>query len=280
MTAIVPQPEFADILQQQETFAIEGDESFGNRINEWFDRLMLQSGWNFAASTVLALCLLSGLTLGGLVFVWQENLLTTAMASFTGFLAPILIAMVVRSRRQSQMSQQLPGMIDELARAARTGRSLESCLSLVADDTPAPLGTELQFCARKMTLGLNVDEALQQLPSRTGLVSTSVLATALSVHRQSGGDLIHVLDRLSQTIRDRQQFQGRLKAATAASRATAMLMLVVPPAVITFFTIRDPGYFSTLMSTSWGWSLTMLAIGLQIVGTISVILILRNSQRA
>jgi tight adherence protein B len=277
---IKPNSEFAGILREDETFAVENDTSLGNQLNGWFDQLMLQSGSYFAPGAVLGLSLCSGLTLGGLAFVWQENPLTTGMAAFIGFLLPIVAMIVVRSRRQSQMLRQMPPMIDELARAARTGRSLENCMVVVANDTPNPLGAELRHCTRKLSLGLNVDEALRELPARTGLVATSVLATALSVHRQTGGDLVTVLARLSTTLRDRIQFQGRLKAATAASRATAILMVALPPAILAFFIFRDPNYLNTLFASSWGMRCTVVAFVLEVIGVFWVIRILQNSQRA
>jgi tight adherence protein B len=170
-------------------------------------------------------------------------------------------------------------MVDELARAARTGRSLEHCFAMVADDTPAPLGDELRTSSRKMQMGANISEAVRDLPTRTGVVSLSVFATALSVHHQTGGDLIHVLERLASTIRDRLTFLGRLKTATTASRATALLMIILPPAILAFFMFRDPTYFDSLMSSSWGRNVTLFAIFLQIVGSIWIVRILRNSQR-
>ncbi|QDU41340.1 Bacterial type II secretion system protein F domain protein [Maioricimonas rarisocia] len=276
---ITPQPEFAGILRQQETFASGQGDDVGERLNSWFDRLMLQAGMEIAPAMVLALCLCSGATVGGFVFVAQENLLTTALASLLGFILPLIVAMIVRSRRQTTMMNQLPPMIDELARAAKTGRSLESCLQLVAEDTPAPLGTELQLCTRRLALGMPLRDALEQLPTRTGLVSTSVLVTALTVHRETGGDLVKVLERLSQTLRDRLQFQGRLRAATAASRATAILMIALPPAVLMFFTFRDPEYFNNLMTSQWGRTATFTALMLEFVGAMWVMRILRNSQR-
>jgi tight adherence protein B len=278
--AIPKSPEYADILRDEETFAVEGDASLGNQVNRWFDQLMLQSGMGISPAMVLAVSLCSGLTLGGLVFVIQENLLTAALATFLGFLIPIIVAMVVKSRRQKQMSQQMPAMIDELARAAKTGRSLENCLILVANDTPNPLGAELRNCTRKLALGVSIDEALSDLPRRTGLVATSVLATALSVHRRSGGDLVRVLERLSQTLRDRLQFQGRLRAATAASRATAILMVVLPPAILSYFVFRDPNYLSDLFASHWGMRLTMTGFILEFVGAIWVMQILKKSQQA
>ncbi|MFG0332808.1 MAG: type II secretion system F family protein [Maioricimonas sp. JB049] len=276
---ITPQPEFAGILRQQETFASGQGDDVGERLNSWFDRLMLQAGMEIAPAMVLALCLCSGASVGGFVFVAQENLLTTALASLLGFILPLIVAMIVRSRRQTTMMNQLPPMIDELARAAKTGRSLESCLQLVAEDTPAPLGYELQLCTRRLALGMPLRDALEQLPARTGLVSTSVLVTALSVHRETGGDLVKVLERLSQTLRDRLQFQGRLRAATAASRATAILMIALPPAVLMFFTFRDPDYFNNLMTSQWGRTATFTALMLEFVGAMWVMRILRNSQR-
>ncbi len=275
---IQSRPEFLGILRDQETFHSE-KAGVGNDINGWFDRLMIQSGWRVAPSAVLALCVLLGMAVGGGVFVLQENLLTAALAFVIGSTIPVLIAVAMRSRRQRELSHQLPAMIDELGRAARTGRSLEHCLQMVANDTPAPLGAELKLCTRRIELGLPIQAALEELPGRTGLVGISVLTTALSVHRQTGGDLIQVLERLSRTIRDRQEFQGRLQAQTAASRATAMLMVVLPPIILTFFIFRDPTYLPSLLDSPWGSRSLVLAIALLFVGILWVMRILRTSTR-
>jgi len=275
---IEARPEFAGILKPQETYAESDRQDVGNRINSWFDLLMIQSGFGSSPALVLAMCLCSGVLIGGLIFVVQENLLTTAVAGVIGCVLPIIAMVAIRMRRQAQMMSQMPGMLDELARAAKTGRSLEHCLQQVAEDTPLPLGSELQLCTRKLALGVPLDSALHEFPTRTGLVSSSVFVTALSVHRQTGGDLVKVLERLAQTVRDRMQFQGRLKAATAASRGTAFLMIILPPAILAFFAFRDPNYLSNLMESSWGRLVTITAIFLEIVGALWVMAVLRKSQ--
>lgn len=276
---ISPRPEFAGILRQEETYAVPDSDSFGNRLNGWFDRLMTQSGVDLAPSMLLALSLCSAIALGGLAFVVQENLLTTGLAAGLGCVLPILIAVVTRARRQLSLLKQLPPMLDELARAARTGRSLENCLQIVADDTPAPLGRELRLCTGRLDLGVSIPAAFAELPPRTGLVSTNVLVNALTVHRETGGDLVKVLERLAQTVRDRIQFQGRLRAATAASRATAILMIALPPAVLLFFTFRDAGYFTNLVNSQWGVRALVMAVLLQLIGSIWVLRIMKSSRR-
>lgn len=272
--------DFSGILRERESYASENDESVGNQINGWFDRLMLQCGWGVSPEIVLLLSVFFAVIVGGLVFVIQEDLLATSLAGMLGFLGPFLVAMFARGRRQQKMSQQLPPMIEELARAAKTGRSLENCLALVANDTPAPLGPEMQFCTRKLNLGLNVEDAMLDLPRRTGVVATSLLATALGVHRQNGGDLVKVLERLAETMRDRLQFQGRLRAATAASRATAVLMILLPPAILAFFIFRDPEYLTKLLQSTWGWRMTITAFFLEFIGAIFVWRILKGSEQS
>jgi tight adherence protein B len=278
-TQRTPPADFSGILKDQETFGTGRGDDTSDRINSWFDTLMLQTGWNLAPSSVLMLSLLSAVALGGLVFVLQENFLTTAVAGLLGFLVPTVVAMIARSRRQTQMMQQIPAMLEELARAAKTGRSVEQCVQLVAHDTQNPLGHELQLAAGRLKMGLPLRDALRDLPHRTGLMTFNLLATTLTVQQQTGGDLVTVLTRLSQTVRDRLLFLGRLRASTAASRATATLMLILPPAVLTFFVLRDPDYLTNLLNSRWGWNATVLAVVLSLIGTVWVLRILKDSER-
>lgn len=282
---ISPLPEFADILRDDQQYGILTDEradnheSLDEQINRRFDELLLQSGLEVAPAVMLLLCLLGGVALGGLLFVLQEHLLTTALGTAVGAAIPVLAAAVARYRRKTKLLRQMPDMVDELARAARTGRSIEQCLQLVAEDIPSPLGRELQRCAQKLQMGVGLEEALSDLPRRTGLVSMNLFVTALTIHRRTGGDLVRVLERLAHTVRDRIAFLGRLRSATAASRATALLMLVLPPGILTFFVLRDPTYVTDLLATPWGRGATFLAVTLQIIGAIWILRIFKKSQR-
>jgi tight adherence protein B len=271
--------EFAGILKDRETFGTGRNDGASDQINNWFDDLMLQSGLEISPSMLLGICIVSSIAVGGTVFVAHENLLTTALGTVAGFLLPVIVAIIVRSQRQDTMMRQIPPMLEELARAAKTGRSVEQSLELVSADTPSPLGDELKLAAGRLQMGVPLKDALRDLPHRTGLMTLSLLCTTLTVQQQTGGDLVTVLERLSRTVRDRMAFLGRLRAATAASRATAILMIVLPPAVLTFFVFRKPNYLNELMSSPWGRNATFTAIFLEIVGTLWIMRILKTSQQ-
>ncbi|MBC8117687.1 MAG: type II secretion system F family protein [Candidatus Saccharimonas sp.] len=276
----VAQSEFSGILKERETFGTGRGDDTADQINSWFDELMLQSGLGISPSMLLAICLCSGIASGGLVFVIQENLLTTALTALIGFMLPVFVAIIARTRRQDAMTRQIPPMLEELARAAKTGRSVEQSLSMVAADTPDPLGSELKLASGRVEMGIPLKDALRDLPQRTGLMTLSLLCMTLTVQQQTGGDVATVLERLSRTVRDRLLFQGRLRAATAASRATAILMIVLPPSVLAFFVFRKPTYLNELMASSWGRNSTILAICLEIIGAIWIMQILKSSEQA
>lgn len=274
------QAEFSSILKERETFGTGRGDDTADQINSWFDELMLQSGLGISPSMLLATCLCSGIALGGLIFVIQENLLTTAMAALIGFMLPVFVTIIARTRRQDAMTSQIPPMLEELSRAAKTGRSVEQSLSMVAADTPDPLGGELKLASGRVEMGIPLKDALRDMPQRTGLMTLSLLCMTLTVQQQTGGDVATVLERLSRTVRDRLLFQGRLRAATAASRATAILMIVLPPAVLAFFVFRKPTYLTELMASSWGRNSTILAICLEIIGAIWIVQILKSSEQS
>jgi len=141
--------------------------------------------------------------------------------------------------------------------------------------TVGGLGThEAGWTVGFMLVGFDKETAIA-----TGF-AVNILTTTLSVHQQTGGDLVCVLERLAQTIRDRLLYLGRLRTATIGSRATATLMLLLPIGIVAFFVFRDPNYLTELLATPWGKRLTLTAIALQLIGSAWIWRIFRNSQRA
>ena len=279
-TVIERRPEYSQILREHREFASGQSNQMSHRINGWFDRLILQSGMQMAPEAFLMLCVFSAVTLGGIILLITDEIVSTLLAASLGIGAPILIAAAVRSHRQRKMTAQLPSMIEQLARATRTGRSLEHCFQHVANATPAPLGDELKLSARKSEMGLDLASALKDLPNQTGLASVTTFVTALSVHQETGGDLIKVLERLARVIRDRTLVAGRLNAATMTGKLTAGLMLIVPPFTLTSILFQHPQSFSRLMSSPWGQTLVWATVIWQTIGLCLVLWSLRRSFRA
>lgn len=272
-------PEFSGLLKDDNQFARGDSDGIGESFNGWFDALMIQSGIRTSPSLWLGLCLLCSLALGGAVLVATERPFVTAAAALIGLSVPMIGASIARSRRQKAIMEQLPGMADELSRCARSGRNLEHSFMLVAADTPSPLGDELRVSARRMEMGLDVGSAVKDLATRTGVSTLTMFTSALTVHQDTGGDLISVLERLATAVRDRLHFVARQRAATIASRMGAILMVVIPVLVMSFYLFRDPDYLTSLTGSFWGRLSLWTAIVFQVVGCLLVFRILSRSAR-
>lgn len=271
--------DFSEILRDRNKYSTTESKDLGNRVNGGFDELIIQSGLDVHPSVILFLSLMTSVLLGGLIFILQENFLSTSIAFMFGAILPIAYLIFRRSRRQKRINEQLSDMIDELARSAKTGRSLTHCFIDVSEKTASPLGDVLKESARRLQMGVSMKAALDGLYEQTGVASLNILSMALIVHQETGGDLVKVLERLARTIRDRMLFLGRLRTATAGSRATAVLMISLPPLILGFFILRDPTYLTTLMASAWGRGATFTAIALQVIGSIWVLRVLKTSQR-
>jgi tight adherence protein B len=272
-------PEFSGVLREDYAYARGDGQGTGDAVNGSFDRLMRQSGIQTAPPVWLSLCLLSGVALGGLAWLVTERVSVSSFMAIAGLLLPIVTAMILRSRRQRAIMNQLPGMAEELARSARAGRNLEQSFRLVAADTASPLGDELRWSARRMDMGLDIASAVRDLSDRTGVSTLTVFSSAVSVHQETGGDLISVLERLATAVRDRLHFVSRQRAATIAARLGTAMMVVIPVLVVSFYVFRDANYLNTLLNSFWGRLSLWMGIVLQIAGGLLVLRILRRSAR-
>jgi len=279
LSTLERRPEFSGLLREDTQFARGDSAGMSESVNGWFDSLMVQSGIRTSPVLWLGLCTISGLALGGAAFVATERPFVTSIFAVVGLVLPVVYAIYARLSRQKRIMDQLPGMADELARCARSGRNLEYSFMLVAADTPSPLGDELRVSARRMEMGIDVGSAVKDLSSRTGVSTLTMFSSALAVHQDTGGDLISVLERLATAVRDRLHFVSRQRSATIASRMGAIMMVVIPVLVMSFYLFRDPAYLNNLMSSFWGRLSLWGGVVLQILGCLIVFRILSRSSR-
>ena len=68
---IKPSKEFSGILKEHEPYAHGDQDDLADRLNGWFDQLMLQSGLGIAPALMLAVCACSAAAVAGLAFVMQ-----------------------------------------------------------------------------------------------------------------------------------------------------------------------------------------------------------------
>lgn len=192
-------------------------------------------------------------------------LVILVLVGFTAFPGPLLIVVsalipvfrliVTRNRRLAQIEEQLPEALDMMKRALQVGHPFTKTLHVVAEEMGGPLGNEFGLAYVDINYGASVESALNALVERVPSISLTALVTTVAIQRESGGSLAETLDKISDTIRGRFQFQRQLKTLTAESRLSAWVLGFAPFVLFVIMYTLNPESMSKLTSTPEGHDL-------------------------
>ena len=96
------------------------------------------------------------------------------------------------------------------------------------------------------------------------------ITTAVLVHRQTGGNLALLADRLAASARDRGEFLGHVRAVTAGSRVSVIGLTVGTVIALGILAWLRPEYLTQFLNHPMGPGLLMVAGALQIAGIVWV----------
>lgn len=161
-----------------------------------------------------------------------ESLFGAAIGAILGVFIPKVLMTTFTRRRLARLELQLVGGIQTLASGVRAGLNLVQSMELVARDGPIPLRQEFQHMLREYEFGLGLEDAMNNAAIRIGSGDFRLLFAALLTHRERGGDLGETLDRISESIREIQRLENRVKTLTAQGRATARALGAMPVVVL------------------------------------------------
>jgi tight adherence protein B len=212
----------------------------------------------------LGLQLVCGLVAGLLAYARFGSLLALLPLAVVGYFLPRLWLRRLEKKRRVAIERQLADVITLLANALKAGHSTQQAIATVAEAGREPMGTELQRVVREMSLGLELEVALQHINARLQSKDFDMLVTAVIIHRRVGGNLAEVLGKISHTVRERVKIHGEVRVLTAQARASGYIVTGLPFAVGGLLTVISPDFERPLFETPLGWG--MLAVGLIMVG--------------
>ena len=188
-----------------------------------------------------------------------------------GFLPFVQIARL-RSQRMDKFEEQFPEALDLITRAMRAGHSLTFGFQMVGDEMPDPIGSEFAQVAEEIKLGRELRVALANLVYRVEAGDLPFFITAITIQRETGGNLAEVLEKLGTLIRDRFALYGKVRALTAIGKASANLLASMPSCWLCCSTpaaarAADP-MWSRYTPRRPGMILAASALGLVVVGYI------------
>jgi tight adherence protein B len=187
-----------------------------------------------------------------------------------GYVAPALYLRNRRGRRLQMFEAGLPRAMELIANSMKAGQSVAQSLSAVTDNAGPPLSEEFGLARREIELGASVDSALSNMVKRMGSTDLRLLVMVITIQHSVGGDLPAILTTLADTMRQRAEMREEVLAATAQSRASSLIITLLPVAAAAFLYLLVPEYFRPMFSNPLGWVMLGMCAALLVIGNVII----------
>ncbi|TMC52006.1 MAG: hypothetical protein E6J20_14085 [Chloroflexi bacterium] len=187
-----------------------------------------------------------------------------------GYLLPALYLRNRRGHRLRQFNSGLPRAMELIANSMKAGQSVAQSLGAVTDNAGPPVSDEFALARREIELGASIESAMNNMVKRIGSNDLRLMVMVITIQRSIGGDLPAILATLADTMRQREEMRAEVMAATAQSRASAVIITLLPivAAVLLYFVVSD--YFRPMLVNPLGWVMLGLAAVLLFVGNLII----------
>lgn len=246
------------------------------RFGENIARELASANLKLTVSEFLTFTLLSTLGVGLLAYLlYYRSIIMGIAGAAVGFYLPRLWVKMAQQRRLKAFNSQLADAITLLANSMRSGYSLLQAMETIAKEMPPPISEEFGRVVYEVGIGLPIQQALNNMVRRVKSDDLDLMATAIIIQHEVGGNLADILDTINETIRERVRIQGEIRALTAQQRLTGYIIGFLPFGLALVIYLINRTYISNLFSDPCG--LILIGIGLFMM-TIGAFLI-RNVTR-
>ncbi len=201
--------------------------------------------------------------------IWGKELLSIAMGAAMASL-PIAYIRVRRQRRLKAFAKQLPYALDLIKSSLEAGHTLLRGLQVVVTEFADPISTEFRSAIEQSRLGLPLPRALEEMLKRVPQDDLRLLVVAVRVQSEVGSSLALIIGRLSEIVRNRQRLQQQIKALTAQSKMSGILVGFLPIVMLAAFSVIQPSYTDTLFYDPTGQKILEVACVLDALAFLSI----------
>jgi tight adherence protein B len=211
---------------------------------------------------------------GTFVAMWLIAAITgTALFAIFGLAVPWTVRSYLKRKlrkKREAFAEQLPDNLQVLASALRSGHSLAGALSVVSDESPEPSQSEFRRVIADEQLGVPLEDALMAVVLRMENTDLEQVALVAALQRRTGSSAAEVLDRVTETVRERFELRRLVAGLTAQGRMSRWIVSLLPPALMGVISLLNPSYLDPLFHSSGGRVLLVVGTLMVVAGSLVI----------
>ena len=155
-----------------------------------------------------------------------------------------------KSQRRKALNDQLDATLQSMANTILVTQNLEDAFATIAQHFDPPISQEADIVVKQVRLGTPMDEALRELATRCHSRNVDAIVTALTVGRQTGGELPKVLETTAGVLRETMRVEGVMASKTSEGKAQVVVMGMLPFVFGGALQVIDPEWMQPLVPRS------------------------------
>jgi tight adherence protein B len=231
------------------------------------DNVLEQAGVSMRAGELVVLVAVATVVAGLVGLLFGGLLAAVVLSGLTVFGARSAIV-IMRHRRRKAFADQIDDLLQLLSGSLRAGHGMMQALEMAGRELESPAGDELRRLTTEVRLGRDLVDALDGLAGRVGSEDFEWVAQAIRIHREVGGDLTEVLDRVAETVRARGHLKRQVDALSAEGRMSGGILFALPFVTAAMLAVINPEYLGELFQSGVGLAMVALGAVLLTVGAI------------
>ncbi len=241
-----------------------------SRFEKWLDTRLSDADIPLKPNEYLFLHILATLVLMVLVYILGNKRLFVIFPCVLGVISFFFIPRHLKKRKQKKIRVQLPGVLPILSNALRAGYSLSMAINNIVSEAEKPIAAEFAQLLREMQLGSTLEAALNNMVQRLEVSELEMMATAVIIQREVGGNLAEILDNITENVRERVYLQQEIKTLTAQGRISGYIVSLLPLSLFLLLYFVNPEYTKTLFVHPLGIFFIIAALAGELVGILCI----------
>jgi tight adherence protein B len=173
-----------------------------------------------------------------------------------------------RGQRMRLFEAQIPESLDLMGRAMRAGHAFSTAVKMVGEEMREPLGPEFRILFDEMNYGVPQANALLNLAHRVPIPDLSYFVVAVTIQRESGGNLAELLDKIASVVRARLLLLGEVRTLSAEGRLSAWILGSMPFVTGLLINLLTPKFMSVLWTDPAGIRLVGASLLSMLIGVV------------
>lgn len=169
-------------------------------------------------------------------------------------------------QRSAALAAGLAPALQLLVDNLRVGRDLVSALVEVSESADEPVASLFGTVISEVRLGARVDAAFSDVAESEGDRHLSVVASAVGLNIEFGGNLIEILGTVIESLEEEDRLRRDIDSLTADGRLSSTVLLALPVLTLIVVSVLSPGYASPLIDEPAGRLMSGAGVVLGLVG--------------